>query len=236
MIKQRKLYMLYWVFSFLILACTSTQKTPTQSGGQNGQQNGSQTGQQGNQQPGKPNDPLGGSENIPTSIFIDNQLTQSSAPACIYADPNKLVSLFNASGQQTLGSGKTGPYTVTNGQFGLQVNFWYWAQTAYMSHSIGSWSCSKGTCNNPDNSGAQFTLGAGCTIASKSPPVYGVGKETYIITDVSAGMQNSDCVVTIKPNQYTACVTPSCCSYFAAGQCSEGSQGTYATGCMVPPP
>lgn len=169
-------------------------------------------------------------------VFFDNQLTQGSAPACIFADPQKLVSLFNPD-QQTLAPGKTGPYSISSESFGLQVNFWYWAQTPDMDHAIGTWSCPQGQCNNPDNSGAQFTLGAGCTIASQAPPVFGVGKETYIITDISAEIQNGDCVITIKPNQYTACVTPACCDYAAgAGQCSEGSQGTYAAGCTTPPP
>lgn len=178
---------------------------------------------------------LGGAPELPTSILIDNQIVASSAPACIFADPQKLVSLFNPD-QQTIAPGKTGPYAVSDGEFGLQVNFWYWAQTPYMSHAIGTWSCSQGQCNNPDNSGGQFTLGAGCTIASTSPPVFGVGKETYIIADVSAAMEGSDCVVTIKPNQYTGCTTPSCCDYFGAGQCGEGTQGTYAPGCAAPPP
>jgi len=170
------------------------------------------------------------------NIFFDNQITKDGAPACIFADPNKLVSLFNPD-QQTLGPGMTGPYTIAKGQqFGLQVNFWYWTQTSEMNHAIGTWSCSQGQCNNPDNSGAQFTLGAGCSIASMSPPVFGVGKETYIIADISAAMQNGECVVTIKPNQYTGCVTPACCDFAAPGQCAEGTQGTYAAGCATPPP
>ena len=169
------------------------------------------------------------------SIFIDNQIVKDSAPACIFADPQKLVSLFNPD-QQSVGPGRSGPYAIPGGEFGLQINFWYWAQTAYMEHAIGTWSCSQGQCNNPDNSGAQFTLGAGCTIASQSPPVFGVGKETYIIADVSAAMENGDCVLTIKPNQYTKCVTPDCCDYAQPGQCSQGTQGTYAAGCTTPPP
>jgi hypothetical protein len=173
---------------------------------------------------------------VPENIFIDNQITKDDAPACIFADAQKLVSLFNPD-QQTIGPGKTGPYMISDGQFGLQVNFWYWAQTPYVSHSIGTWSCMQGQCNNPDNSGAQFTLGSDCTIASQSPPVFGVGKETYIIADISAAMQGGDCVLTIKPNQYTGCTTPACCDYAAGpGQCSEGSQGTYAAGCTTPPP
>lgn len=178
---------------------------------------------------------LGGAQELPTSIFIDNQIVASSAPACIFADPQKLVSLFNPS-QQTIPPGKTGPYAISEGEFGLQINFWYWAQTPYMSHAIGTWSCPQGQCNNPDNSGGQFTLGADCSIASTSPPVFGVGKETYIIADVSAAMQGDDCVLTIKPNQYTACTTPSCCDFSGPGQCGEGTQGTYASGCANPPP
>jgi len=173
------------------------------------------------------------------AIFIDNQITTASAPACIYVQPGEVVSLFNPNGQH-IPSGKTGPYDIPDGgQFGLQLNFWYWAQAAYQDHAIGTWSCGdKGTCHNPDNSGAQFTLGADCTILSKGPPWFGVGKETYVVADVSAGMQNGECVLTIKPNQYTACVTPGCCDYglSAAGTCSEGTQGTYAAGCTTPPP
>jgi len=182
----------------------------------------------------QPGGGLGAAQSTPDSIFIDNQLTKSSAPACIFADPNKLVSLFNPN-QTTIGPGMSGPYAIPGGQFGLQVNFWYWAQTAELNHAIGTWSCPQGQCNNPDNSGAQFTLGAGCSIATQTPPVFGVGKETYIITDISAALQNGDCVITIKPNQYTACTTPSCCDYFGPGICAEGTQGTYATGCTTPP-
>lgn len=178
---------------------------------------------------------LQGTQDTGQNVFFDNQLAKDSAPACIFADPQKLVSLFNPD-QQTLAPGKTGPYSISDEPFGLQVNFWYWAQTPDMSHAIGTWSCTQGQCNNPDNSGGQFTLGAGCTIASQTPPVFGVGKETYIIADVSAGMQNGDCVITIKPNQYTGCVTPACCDYAGAGQCSEGTQGMYAAGCATPPP
>ncbi|MCE9625348.1 MAG: hypothetical protein K8R69_07860 [Deltaproteobacteria bacterium] len=61
-------------------------------------------------------------------------------------------------------------------------------------------------------------------------------KETYVIADISAAMEGGDCVVTIKPNQYTGCTTPSCCDYSGPGQCAEGTQGTYATGCAAPPP
>ena len=173
-------------------------------------------------------------EETPPAVFIDNQVAKSSAPACIYADPQKLVSLFSPA-QQALAPGRSGPYTFPGGQFGLQVNFWYWSQQA--DHAVGSWSCSQGQCNNPDNSGAQFTLGTDCTITTKSPPVYGVGKETYIIADISAEMQNGDCVLTIKPNRYTACVTAACCDYMTGpGKCSEGTQRTYAAGCLSPPP
>jgi len=182
-----------------------------------------------------PTNQLGATQGSANDIFIENQITKDSAPACIYADPEKLVSLFNPN-QQTIAPGKTGPYSISNGEFGLQINFWYWAQTPDMNHAIGTWSCPQGQCNNPDNSGGQFTMGDGCTIASTSPPVFGVGKETYVIADVSAAMQDGDCVVTIKPNQYTACVTPACCDFFAPGECSEGTQGTYAAGCTTPPP
>ena len=180
-------------------------------------------------------EPMLGAQESGQNVFFDNQLTKDSAPACIFADPQKLVSLFNPN-QQTLAPGKTGPYSISEAPFGLQLNFWYWAQTPLMDHAIGTWSCAQGQCNNPDNSGAQFSLAAGCTIASQSPPVFGVGKETYIIADISAGMQDGECVITIKANQYTACVTPSCCDYSGSGQCSEGSQGTYAAGCSNPPP
>ena len=178
---------------------------------------------------------LGAEQGATENIIIDNQITASSAPACIFADPQKLVSLFNPD-QQTIGPGRNGPYPISGGQFGLQINFWYWAQNPFMSHAIGTWSCTQGQCNNPDNSGAQFILASDCSIASMSPPVFGVGKETYVIADISAGMQGGECVLTIKPNQYTACVTPGCCDYAAAGQCTEGTQGTYAAGCTTPPP
>lgn len=178
---------------------------------------------------------LQGAQGTAEEFFFDNQIAKDSAPACIFADPQKLVSLFNPD-QQTLGPGMSGPYPITGGQFGLQVNFWYWAQTPDMNHAVGTWSCSQGQCNNPDNSGGQFTLGADCSVSSMSPPVFGVGKETYIIADVSAAIQNGDCVITIKPNQYTGCVTPACCDYASPGQCAEGTQGTYADGCSSPPP
>ncbi|MGB5811953.1 MAG: hypothetical protein WBG86_15545, partial [Polyangiales bacterium] len=167
-------------------------------------------------------------------FLIRNQIEKSSAPACNFADPQELVSLFNPD-QEAVPPGMSGPYTI-HGEFGLQVNFWYWARAPDADHAIGTWSCPQGQCNNPDNSGAEFTLGADCSIASRSPAVFGVGKETYVVADVAAAMENGDCVVTIKPNQYTACVTPSCCDFFGPGTCSEGTQGTYAAGCADPPP
>jgi hypothetical protein len=178
---------------------------------------------------------------LSSSIYIDNQITSNSARPCIYVKPQGIVSLFNPYGQE-IGPGKSGPYVIPNGQFGLQVNFWYWAQTPYQDHAIGTWDCSdigKGTCHNPDNSGGQFVMGKNCTIASMSPPMFGVGKETYIIADVSAGMDGSGhCVVTIKPNQHTACVTPGCCDYglSTSGKCKDGKQGSYDPGCKSPPP
>ncbi len=178
---------------------------------------------------------------LSSSIYIDNQIAKSSASPCIYARSDGVVSLFNPN-RLDLSPGKTGPYTIPGGQFGLQVNFWYWAQDRYMNHAVGTWDCSdigKGTCNNPDNSGGQFVMGKNCTIASMSPPVFGVGKETYIIADISAGMDGGGhCVVTIKPNQHTSCVTPGCCDYglSSQGKCKEGSQGSYGPGCKSPPP
>jgi hypothetical protein len=177
---------------------------------------------------------------LSSSIYFDNQITLKSAPSCIYVKPKGIVSLFNPYGQE-IGPGKSGPYVIPNGQFGLQVNFWYWAQTPYQDHAVGTWDCSdigKGTCHNPDNSGGQFVMGKNCTIASMSPPMFGVGKETYVIADVSAGMDGSGhCVVTIKPNQHTACVTPGCCDYglSASGKCKDGKQGSYDPGCKSPP-
>jgi hypothetical protein len=180
-------------------------------------------------------------DSLSSSIYIDNQITSNSAPSCIYANPQGIVSLFSPDSQE-IGPGKTGPYTIPGGQFGLQINFWYWAQEPYQDNSIGTWDCSninKGECHNPDNSGGEFVMGENCTIASMSPPVLGVGKETYVVADISAGIDSSsNCVVTIKPNQYTACVTPGCCDYGLSvqGKCNEGSQGTYGPGCKSSPP
>ena len=127
---------------------------------------------------------------------------------------------------------KSAPYDLGTGGItgaGIQVNFWYWCQEPDVP--VGPAGGSKP--QNPDNSGGQFLFEADCSFEQK-PAVFGKGIETYKIADVTSAMVDGVCVVTIKKNRYTGCVTPNCCSPEGGGACPDVTPRQYT--CSDPPP
>lgn len=153
-------------------------------------------------------------------ITIQNNLnTTSPCPA------GNTVTVFTSDGgQQVIQPGGnsiavSGDYSSGSG-LGIQVNNWYWTSVDLPVQ--------KGPPQNPDNSGAQFTISDQCVL-SQAPPVYGKGIETYKIASVQAQKSDSGCLITIDKKQpYTDAVTPECCAPPINGWnnvCAAGSWG-----------
>lgn len=168
------------------------------------------------------------------TIQVENMVPPGAGGPCgPFVTNNETVKIFLPTGpQRGIGipyNSKSAPYPLdlqTAPSLGIQVNFWYWTQ--HPNNPVG-----QGPPQNPDNSGANFLFKPGCTFTTK-PPVYGDGKETYVIADVSSAMKDGICVVTIRPNKYTGCITPACCSPFdGAGKCQDSKPRTYE--CADPP-
>lgn len=121
------------------------------------------------------------------------------------------VSIF-ASGQQVIQP--EGNSLEVSGDFsklpglGIQVNNWYWT---IVSLPVQKGDPQKGDSQNPDNSGAQFTISDQCVL-SQQPAWYGKGIPTYVIATVTAEKTSEGCKITIARNNYTDAVTPGCCS------------------------
>jgi hypothetical protein len=175
-----------------------------------------------------------GAENaraLQNSITIQNNLDQSAV--C----PNgNTVTLFTSDGGHQLiqpGGGSVainGNYSFFPG-LGLQVNNWYWT-----SQSLP---VQVGPPQNPDNSGAQFRISDDCDL-TQSPPVYGLGIETYEIATVTARKSGagSGCLISIDENQsYTDAVTPECCAppLSGMGNVCTGPWGVTNNGQPWPP-
>jgi hypothetical protein len=167
---------------------------------------------------------------VQNSITIENNLSPVSP-----CQNGNTVTVFTADGgQQTINPKKTGTitgdYTSLPG-LGIQVNNWYWTQTAL--------SIQAGPPQNPDNSGAQFTVSDSCTLTS-SPAWYGKGIETYDIATVAAYKSTTgQCVIAIDENQpYTDAVTPGCCAPPLPGaeNVCAGPWGVTNNGQSWPPP
>lgn len=164
---------------------------------------------------------IDGSSGNTVTIQVENLIKPSDGGPCgPYAETKKetvkiwvpggpIGGIIIASNQKSerlsldLDPGKSG--------LGIQVNFWYWIKDA-KNYNVGP--AINGKPQNPDNSGAQFILNSNCKIIKmekswNSP----VAMPTYEIADVSAGMNNGVCLVTINPNNKTKCVTPRCCWY-----------------------
>ena len=159
-------------------------------------------------------------------FIINNNL--SGASSC----PNgNTVTIFYSGTSQTINPGSSS--TTISGDFsqmpglGIQVNNWYWIQTPAPAQKSPQ---------NPDNSGAQFTINNNCTITGKSAAWYGKGIQTFLIAKVSAAITNGNCVITISKNSYTNAVTPNCCAppIFKTHVC-KGPYGVTNTGQSWPP-
>lgn len=175
------------------------------------------------------------SQETTITIQFDNQILAADGGPC---SPwtNDTVAVFlpgqNPGGIQLAPNSKSAPYQLSTGGItgaGIQVNFWYWCREPDVP--VGPVDGNKP--QNPDNSGGQFIFEADCSFKQELA-VFGQGIETYKIADVTSAMVNGVCVVTIKKNQHTGCVTPSCCSPEGNGACPDVTPRQYA--CPNPPP
>jgi hypothetical protein len=140
------------------------------------------------------------------------------------------VTLFTGTSQPTINPGGS---TAISGDFskmpglGIQVNNWYWIQ-----HSAPP----QKNPQNPDNSGAQFTISNSCAVTGQSAAWFGQGIQTYLIANVTAAMVSGTCVITISSNSYTNAVTPNCCAppTFPTNVCT-GPYGVTNSGQSWPP-
>jgi len=140
------------------------------------------------------------------SVTIKNNLPAS--PVCL--DGGNAVNVFiTPSNQKVIQPGHSveiqGDFSKMPG-FGIQVNNWYWIDRTTPPSTSGP--------QNPDNSGAQFTLSNTC-ILGEGKAVFGKGVPTYTIADVTAQQATGPgaCLVTISANAHTNNdVTLGCCS------------------------
>lgn len=93
--------------------------------------------------------------------------------------------------------------TSCNSSTSPPVHNWYWTRI--------SLPVQHGNPQNPDNSGAQFSLSDQCVLGQE-PAWFGQGIPTYVIAAVTAQRTSDGCTITIAPNGYTDAVTPGCCS------------------------
>lgn len=166
-------------------------------------------------------------------ITISNQL--NSASACPLG--NSVTAFYLVDNQSTnhkieIGESFTitGDYSTGSG-FGLQVNNWYWT-----SIPLPVEKGADGKPQNPDNSGAQFTLNDNCDL-NHDVAVFGKGIPTYLIANVTASKNPAGgCSVTLTNNNYTDAVTPQCCAppIFPTGIC-KGPWGVTNTDQAWPP-
>jgi hypothetical protein len=179
-------------------------------------------------------DPVSSGSGSTITLQVENMILPGAGGPCSpFVQNNETIKMFLPDGPPG-GIGvpyneKSKPYQLAPGSacgLGIQVNFWYWIQEP--GKPVG-----KGPPQNPDNSGASLLLNPDCTFTAK-PPCFGSGKETYAIADVSSAMKDGVCVVSVRPNRYTGCVTPACCSpYDGTGKCPDILPRTYE--CADPP-
>lgn len=177
-----------------------------------------------------------------TSVMLDshaNQITISnqlnSATACPLG--NSVTVFYKVDNQpmnHKIEIGESfpisGDYSAMPG-FGLQVNNWYWTSVPLpVQKGVDSQP------QNPDNSGAQFTLNDNCEL-NQDTAWFGKGIQTYLIANVTASKNPAGgCSVTLTNNNYTDAVTPQCCAppIFPTGICN-GPWGVTNTGQAWPP-
>ena len=174
------------------------------------------------------------SQEASITIQFDNQILAADGGPCSPCT-NDTVAVFlpgqNPGGIQLAPDSKSAPYQLSTGGItgtGNRVNFWYWCREP--DEPVGPANGNKP--QNPDNSGGQFIFESDCSF-KQQPAVFGQGIETYKIADVTSAMVDGVCVVTIKKNRYTGCVTPNCCSPEGNGACPDVTPRQYA--CSDPP-
>lgn len=119
---------------------------------------------------------------------------------------NSITLFFDGGKQRTISSGQSATLKGNYGSMpgiGIQVNNWYWTQNQLPVQ--------RGNPQNPDNSGAQFTVSPSCQL-NRAAAWYGKGIETWKIANVAASKSGSGCTITVSPNGYTDAVTPGCCA------------------------
>lgn len=167
------------------------------------------------------------------SVTIINDLPAASRPC---PAGNTLSVFVGSAPARTVAAGGRvkvfGPFSDLPG-LGIQVNNWYWVAEKLPVSAGG-----HGAVQNPDNSGAQFVVSAGCAITQETPPWFGKGIPTYQITKVAARQsQTGDCTLTVSANAYTNAVTPGCCAPPGIGTktCTSSQWGQTANGARWPP-
>lgn len=164
--------------------------------------------------------------------MVDNQIDDTSSICPLYGGSS--VSIWHNGSKQgiDLAYGMNGPYTgdlSTNGGLGIQVNYWYWDREPHLP-------IQKTPPQNPDNSGDNFIISTDCKIERVEPAWYGKGQRTSRIAEVTARhahRRGNLCIITIAPNEYTQCVTKSCCAPPGyANTCQESD--AYVSECSIP--
>jgi len=167
---------------------------------------------------------------ITTTALAGQFVIKNNLPVSPGCSDGNTVTVFTGQSQPTI---QPGASTTVTGDFskmpglGIQVNNWYWIQTSAPPQTSPQ---------NPDNSGAQFTIDKSCAVTGQAAPWSGKGIQTYLIANVSAAMSNGTCTVTISSNNYTNAVTPNCCAppIFQSNVCT-GPYGVTNTGQSWPP-
>lgn len=144
------------------------------------------------------------------SFRINNEI--KSGDSICPVDENKIVTIFTPAGSTPSGQieipARMSPTYQLNlaavGGLGIQVNFWYWDREPNIP-------IQKDPPQNPDNSGDQFIFNAKCEFTVQDA-YFGKGRKTSLIASVSSRMDQGVCVITIRPNSYTGCVTQRCCA------------------------
>ena len=165
------------------------------------------------------------SSNVLADVTVVNNLGGSGG--C--PGGNGLTVFYNGGAQQYIAPGASAYFSGDFSQMpgvGIQVNNWYWT-SSYLPVQSGS-------PQNPDNSGAQFTVDGGCNLG-ESPAWYGQGIPTYRIASVSSGWSGSGCTIWVSQNDYTEAVTPGCCSPPGIGNTCSNSYGQTNNGMNWPP-
>ena len=147
---------------------------------------------------------------------------------------NSLTLFYDGSKQKNVPPGGSATLSGNFGAMpglGIQINNWYWTST-----NLPVQAGSGGKTQNPDNSGAQFTVTDSCQL-NHAAAWFGKGIGTWLVAGVSAKKSGSGCTITVSHNGYTDAVTPGCCAPPGIGgkTCQAGTWGKTNSGQRWPP-